>query len=342
MRFACPRGAGYVRRLLLRWIIFVLWRPFEAFCRWFPLVPLRAVVSEPVEGVKCIKIYNSVTWVLGWVGGYGYSICYLVDGELLVDTGFPWAARRFRRLLSDIDARECLTAVVCTHAHEDHCGNNDVVAELTSAKIMAHRDAIPEVRFPSPKAWYRRFLFGAARPVDVHSLPKRLKTRFREFEVLDLPGHCPGHIGLFECAQRWLFSGDLFVSADLDSQLNDASGPVWVESIEKALEKEPSVLFDGHGQIVVGRDQVRTILEAKLAFLRALQREVEAQVQRGPATIEEVTRAVFGRQSVTDKLSFSEGRLAILTGADFSRSHLVKSFVHAAVSRNIAKSAVNS
>ena len=220
------------------------------FCHWLPLVPLRATVTEPVEGVKCIRIGNFVTRALGRIGGYGYSTCYLVDGELLIDTGFGWAARRFRRLLSELELSETLTTVVCTHYHEDHIGNNGLIAEVTDATIMVHRDALTEVRYPSEKTWYRRFLFGPSKPVEAEAIPARLTLSAREFEVMDTPGHCPGHICLLERENGWLFSGDLFISTDLDSQLGDADGPLWIESIKHVLHREPTAMFDGHGEVV--------------------------------------------------------------------------------------------
>ena len=41
-------------------------------------------------------------------------------------------------------------------------------------------------------------------------------------EVVETPGHCPGHICLFESNKKWLFSGDLYVAAELDRDLEFA------------------------------------------------------------------------------------------------------------------------
>src|SRR5437660_797452 len=86
--------------MLGRWIRHLLWRPFELGCRLYPLLPLRAEVTQPVEGVTCIRINNAVTRALSrFGGGYDYAVCYVVDDTLLVDTGFPWARRCLRQTL---------------------------------------------------------------------------------------------------------------------------------------------------------------------------------------------------------------------------------------------------
>jgi len=46
-------------------------------------------------------------------------------------------------------------------------------------------------------------------------------------------------------------------------------------------------------------------------------------------SIREITRRVFNRQDLVDGFSFSDGWLSLLTGSDFSRGNLVKSFFRA-------------
>ena len=134
--------------MLGRWIRHLLWRPFELGCRLYPLLPLHADVTQPVEGVTCIRINNVVTRLLSrFGGGYDYAVCYLVDDTLLVDTGFPWARHCLRQTLIGLGADKKLRQVVNTHYHEDHTGNNDLLVELTSAEILASpgrsRDPLP-------------------------------------------------------------------------------------------------------------------------------------------------------------------------------------------------------
>jgi endoribonuclease LACTB2 len=324
--------------MLGRWVRHLLWRPFELGCRIYPLLPMRALVTQPVPGVKCIRINNVITRALSrFGGGYDYAVCYWVDDTLLVDTGFPWARRCLRQVLIESGADKKLRQVVNTHYHEDHVGNNDLLAELTGAEILAHPLAVPEIRFPPSLPWYRHFLFGPVPSVEVRPIGERLHTSQFEFEVHHLPGHCPGHICLFEPRRRWLFSGDLYIAAGLDSQLTDANGPEWIESLNKAIALAPACLFDAHGVILIGENEVMDLLVRKRDFLCELQRRILAAAQQA-SSIREITRRVFNRQDLVDRFSFSDGWLSLLTGSDFSRGNLVKSFLREASIKNAQKS----
>jgi endoribonuclease LACTB2 len=316
--------------MLGRWIRHLLWRPFELGCRVYPLLPLHADVTQPVEGVTCIRINNAITRFLSrFGGGYDYAVCYWVDDTLLVDTGFPWARRCLRQTLIRLGADKKLRQVVNTHYHEDHTGNNDLLVKLTGAEILAHSVAVPEIRFSPSLPWYRHFLFGPVPSVEVRPIGERLHTGRFEFEVHHLPGHCPGHVCLFEPRKRWLFSGDLYIAADLDSQLTDANGPEWIDSLNKAIALAPTCLFDAHGVMLTSEKEVTELLVRKRDFLCELQRRILAAAQQA-GSIREITRRVFKRQDLVDRFSFSDGWLSLLTGSDFSRGNLVKSFLRAA------------
>lgn len=304
-----------------------VWQPFSLYCRWSPIIPFVAAKISTVEGVTCIRIDNFVTRALGRLaGGYEYSVSYLVDDSLLIDTGFPWARRCLKRTLASMGSDKTITKVVNTHYHEDHTGNNDLLLEVASCEILAHPLALSEIRFPSNVAWYRSFLFGPVRGVEVKPIPDAIETdRFR-FEVHHLPGHCPGHICLFEPKMRWLFAGDLYIAADLDAQLQDANGPEWIASLDRAIELEAECMFDAHGAIVTSASEVRRLLESKRDFLCALRDRIIREAEHAHS-VRELTRRVFDKRTLVNTLSLGEGWLSLITGSDFSRSHLVKTFL---------------
>ncbi len=313
--------------MIAKWLRFLLWQPYALLCRRFPLWPFRVIITQPVEYVTCIRIDNLITRLLSrFGGGYDFAVCYLVDESLLVDTGFPWARRSLRKTLIELGGVETITTVVNTHYHEDHTGNNDLLIDLCKAQVLVHRDAIPEMRFPAELRWYRSFLFGPAQQADASPLGAAVKTVHTTLEVIDTPGHCPGHICLFEPDRKILFSGDLYIASDLDSQLGDADGPLWITSLEKVLELKPEWLFDAHGTVFEGVDAVEEQLQRKLAFLKTIRNRVYQFSTEGQS-IQELTRKVFDRHGLIDFLSFGEGWLSLITGSDFSRSNIVKSFL---------------
>jgi endoribonuclease LACTB2 len=320
--------------MLKRWLRHVLWQPFAVGCRKYPLIPFRATITQPVAGVTCIRIDNIVTQFLSrFSGGYDYAVCYLIDDTLLIDTGFGWAKGCLKHVLNELRVTTTLTTVVNTHYHEDHTGNNDLLFEMTGTPILAHPLAVPEIRFQSDAAWYRSFLFGPTRTVEVASIGEYIETKRFHFEVHHMPGHCPGHICLFEPDQRWLFSGDLYIASDLDSQLADADAPQWIASLERAITLHPACLFDAHGTILTDPDAVGALLRRKRDFLVELRLRVLAAAEQ-PQTIQEITRKVFRCRDLVDYLSFSDGWMALITASDFSRGNLIKSFLREAAAPN--------
>jgi hypothetical protein len=78
-------------------------------------------------------------------------------------------------------------------------------------------------------------------------------------------------------------------------------------------------------------------LVRKRDFLWELQRRVVAAAQKA-GSIREITRRVFKRPDLVDHFSFSDGWLSLLTGSDFSRGNLVKSFLREACIKDLERS----
>ncbi|HEX2033638.1 MAG TPA: MBL fold metallo-hydrolase [Chloroflexota bacterium] len=98
-----------------------------------------------------------------------------------------------------------LAVVVNTHSHHDHAGSNVQLRQATGCQIWIHRDDAPALE--------RGSHFGAE-PCLPHRADRlleegeRLHLGGREYEVLHLPGHSPGSIGLYDRRRRLLFCGD--------------------------------------------------------------------------------------------------------------------------------------
>ena len=180
---------------------------------------------------------------------------------------------------------------VATHAHGDHVGGlaefderaihraeAAVVASAgVTSVVTAHFGASVE---PYRAAGYR---FGAllidALPradfdpgvVDIAAAPAtRLLDESdvvdlgdRSFEVLHLPGHSPGSIGLWEAATGLLFSGDALYDGPLLDQLDGSDTEAYVHTIERLRRLPVTVVHGGH-EASFGRERLVALCDAYL------------------------------------------------------------------------------
>ena len=75
----------------------------------------------------------------------------------------------------------------------------------------------------------------------------------RAFEVLHLPGHSPGSIGLWEEATGVLFSGDAVYDGPLLDELDDSDVEAYVATMRRLRELPVTVVHAGH-EPSFGRD----------------------------------------------------------------------------------------
>jgi glyoxylase-like metal-dependent hydrolase (beta-lactamase superfamily II) len=68
----------------------------------------------------------------------------------------------------------------------------------------------------------------------------------RAFEVLHLPGHSPGSIGLWESASGTLFSGDAVYDGPLLDEIDGSDIDDYVATMERLRELPLTVVHGGH------------------------------------------------------------------------------------------------
>lgn len=276
-----------------------------------------------------ILLGNFVTKLLArFGGGFDYAVIYLVDDELFFDTGYSWANRTLKnQIFKNLDA-ENVRYIVNSHDHEDHTGNNTLFAShFPKAKLYSHKLAQLNVVFPPVKPWYRRFLFGPEEPCQVENIPSEFNLQSqRHIETIHTPGHTDGHICLYDSKSKILFSGDLFISESLDTQLEEADGPKWISSLENILKLNIELILDGHGVIISG-DECRKRLVAKLNFLRVLREKVHAIASKGSVSQADLIKALNETPGIVNFLSDGEGWMSLITSGNFSRSNLIRGFL---------------
>ena len=183
---------------------------------------------------------------------------YLV-GDVLIDAATRQGERRILRQLA---GRE-LNAHALTHAHPDHqgashavcerfgiplwCGAGDVAAMETSGGIAASQAPGLLNRLQA------RYWTGPPHPV---TRALREGDEVAGFQVLEVPGHSPGHVAYWRESDRALILGDVFNNINVMTGVPGLHEPPRVftpdprrnrASARRLATLEPELVCFGHG-----------------------------------------------------------------------------------------------
>jgi glyoxylase-like metal-dependent hydrolase (beta-lactamase superfamily II) len=213
------------------------------------------------------------------------------DRDLLVDTGLGVASLRDE--IQDLVDKPLVA--VATHVHYDHAGS---LHEFEDARI--HRLEVDKMADYREFAWIRRddfpqpllnFFLEAgygieddllmdalpsdafdpndyrvtstnAKPLDSGTI---LDLGDRSFEVLHLPGHTPGSIGLWEAGSGTLFSGDAIYDGFLLDELPESDIDAYLTTMKRLRELPVTAVHAGH-EPSFGRERLRELVDAYLAL----------------------------------------------------------------------------
>jgi len=213
------------------------------------------------------------------------------DRDMLIDTGLGIAS-----LLSaarDIFNKR-LTAVA-THTHFDHIGGmyefDERVVHKKEAEILAdgsspmmlrrcdfsasELEELSDVGYPVERDELISAVPHAAFDIAAHTTQPapctwavregdRLDLGNRSFEVMHLPGHSPGSIGLWEEGTGILFSGDAVYDGALLTNFPGADLNDYVRTMLRLRELPVRVVHGGHEKSF-GRERLRKIADQYLA-----------------------------------------------------------------------------
>lgn len=211
------------------------------------------------------------------------------DRDIVVDSSL--GIRPLRGIVERDFDHELLA--VATHAHSDHVGGlhefDHRAAHSAAGALISEPDLVvldatmyPEsVTGPYARAGYDiPDLFIDAVPAGgldaaIFERPATTLTRSidegdvvdlgdRHFEVLHLPGHSPGSIGLFEPATGVLFSGDAVYDGPLLDELQESDVAVYIATMKRLRQVPVSVVHAGH-EPSFGRDRLIELCDAYLA-----------------------------------------------------------------------------
>lgn len=244
------------------------------------------------------------------------------ERSMLVDTGL--ASTPEASILPFVEATRAgghgPDVVLVSHADVDHCGGNSVIRKAyPQALFTAHgldRDWIEctAAMMDGNYLWYREFGFG---PDDetVAWIEEQLGGDVKldlvlaggevfrigdqlEVEVLHLPGHTAGHVGLWDEHTGTA----IIVDAILERGVCDRAGELLIppriydidayrETIRRVQALEPDLLLTAHFPVMRGAEAAG-FLERSVAFVDDLEEAIDAARGDGLTDLWEITRHV--------------------------------------------------
>lgn len=277
---------------------------------------------------------------------FGELFAMIRYGSLLVDPGGTRMGRSVARHLRS-PAGQGIRHVAPSHAHEEHCGNLDLVVNQTGALLYAHTRAIPLLLTPPRIPFMRRLVIGQPQPITsaIEPLPAKLALDGGlEVWILETPGHCVEHASFYAPRDRLLLIGDGFMGTHFSSPNDDVNHMVWMRSLERLLELDIEIMVEGHGHVHTLREDVlkalreqglsvmasrhdpKHLLQQKLDFLKWVSEQIAVGEQEGlPGSVIQAT--VFPWTQRWSYESAGQDRLAAsLSGGEFGRHKVLRSF----------------
>jgi glyoxylase-like metal-dependent hydrolase (beta-lactamase superfamily II) len=179
-----------------------------------------------------------------------------VIGDVLVDAATRLARRRIMR---EIEGRN-ITAHALTHSHPDHQGASQQICQRLGIPYwVGERDvaSAESGNFEQSKHPLNRVI-ARAWGGPGHPVARRLQEGddVAGFEVLDVPGHSPGHVAYWRESDRVAIVGDVMNGMNLLTSIPGLHEPPQAftpdparnrESIRRIAALRPALVCFGHG-----------------------------------------------------------------------------------------------
>ena len=182
------------------------------------------------------------------------------DSDLLIDTGLGVSSLKL--YLSELLDKPL--KVVASHIHFDHSGGCHEFDQ-----VFIHQNEHQALRSGEQQLILSAPEFGFVPDSDFDSIPYQgfsasdyevkacpharpiqhgdiIDLGNKAFEVMHLPGHSSGSIGLYNAKTQTLFSGDAVYDGELLDSLEDSVVVDYISSMEKLLQLEADEVRPGH------------------------------------------------------------------------------------------------
>jgi glyoxylase-like metal-dependent hydrolase (beta-lactamase superfamily II) len=193
------------------------------------------------------------------------------DGLTVIDTGLPRSEKKILAYVASLGKRaQDVKRIIITHADFDHIGGLAALQRASGARTYASQIEAAAIavgkssREIRPTGFsLRRVLFALIgpfmklKPFQVDEILAEGQTLpiLGGLQVIETPGHTPGHVSLFAASVGALFCGDSMVS-DHNGLQGSRPGITWNETRARASEQKQAALgaqivCPGHGPVVM-------------------------------------------------------------------------------------------
>ncbi len=259
--------------------------------------------------------------------GMGSSNFLVIKGDeqVMVDSGTTEGPHK-KRVKAEL-RREGINLhdtrrILLSHTHPDHVMHAKTISKTSPVSFIVHRDSEPmarksryqlEAHYNYPEfmldeifnlpGWFVRMVIK--RLFDFEYV--RIGRMVRDHESVDIgipadiipiPSHFPGHIGVYFKNEKILYSADLFDFRVAEGGIiNNAlsSYPMVFRDIETVNSLDIEKIIPGHGRIISGRSMVRVTLDriysGTMDYPEKISRLISGSVSG--RSITEITSSIF-------------------------------------------------
>jgi hydroxyacylglutathione hydrolase len=241
-------------------------------------------MTEVTEGVRWIRgqddmIPDAHVYLLGDDAGGDLT---LVDAGLVGKA--PYKIESLKRMGVPL---ESVRRIVMTHTHLDHIGCLGALLEqLPNAELWVHETEAVPLETGDERTVYGMEMFrsmcqaqyGLEPGAFTFSVDRKLQggetvgLGGADWEILHIPGHSAGSIGLYDPARRILIPGDVVYadSAIGRFDLHGADGSALRESLYRLADLDVETLLPGHNRIATDlpSDYIRRTADQWAPYLK--------------------------------------------------------------------------